>query len=89
MLEFAEIAHASGDIPLAIKTFLMVVDMTDDEDAPVTSYQTDITLRAWYGIKLVRDIREIRGGKLIASTELTPPDTRHAIAVPDGSPSQR
>jgi len=52
VLEFAEIAHASGDIPLAIRTFLTVVDMTDDEEAPTTSYQTDITLRAWYGVKL-------------------------------------
>lgn len=52
VLEFAEIAHANGDIPLAIRTFLTVVDMTDDEDAPITSYQTDITLRAWYGVKL-------------------------------------
>ncbi|KAF9788067.1 TPR-like protein [Thelephora terrestris] len=52
VLEFAEIAHTSGDIPLAIRTFLMVVDMTDDEAAPTTSYQTDITLRAWYGVKL-------------------------------------
>jgi len=52
VLEFAEMAHTGGDIPLAIRTFLMVVDMTDDEDAPTTSYQTDITLRAWYGVKL-------------------------------------
>ena len=59
MLEFAEIAYSSGDMPLAVKTFLMAVDMTDDEDAPITSYQTDITLRAWYGVKLVRRVPEI------------------------------
>lgn len=74
---------------LAIKTFLMVVDMTDDEDAPTASYQTDITLRAWYGVKLVRHVLEIRDGKLISSPELTSSGTRDAIAVPDGSPSQR
>ena len=62
VLEFAEIAHASGDVPLAIRTFLMVVDMTDDEDAPITSDQTDITLRAWYGVKLVCRIQVTRGG---------------------------
>jgi tetratricopeptide (TPR) repeat protein len=57
VLEFAEIAYASGDIHLAIRTFLMVVDMTDDEDAPITSHQTDITFRAWYGVKLVCGIQ--------------------------------
>ena len=61
MLEFAEIAYASGDIPLAIKTFLIAVDMTDDEDAPITSYQTDVTLRAWYGVKSVRHMLEMGG----------------------------
>jgi len=75
VLEFAEIAHASGDMPLAVKTFLMVVDMTDDEDVPVTSYQTDITLRAWYGVKLVWRTRDIRHRKLTVCPELTPPDT--------------
>ncbi|KAF9653693.1 TPR-like protein [Thelephora ganbajun] len=52
VLEFAEIAYASGDMPLAVKMFLVTVDMTDDEDAPITSYQMDVTLRAWYGVKL-------------------------------------
>ena len=61
VLEFAEIAYASGDIPLAIKTFLIAVDMTDDEDAPITSYQTDVTLRAWYGVKSVRHMLEMGG----------------------------
>lgn len=88
VLEFAEIAYASGDIPLAVKMFLMAVDMTDDEDSPITSYQMDITLRAWYGVKLVRDIYEIRGRKLTTSPELTSPGIRHTIAVPDGSSSQ-
>lgn len=62
VLEFAEIAYTSGDAPLAIRTFLMVVDMTDDEGAPITSYQADITLRAWYGVKLVRMMQVARGG---------------------------
>jgi len=71
VLEFAEIAYASGDMPLAVKTFLMAVDMTDDEDAPVTSHQTDITLRAWYGVKLVRHIHKIKDRRLMTSPELT------------------
>ena len=88
VLEFAEIAYSSGDMPLAVKTFLMAVDMTDDEDAPITSYQTGITLRAWYGVKLVRRVPEMRSGKLTTSAELTPPDIRRTIAVSDSSPSQ-
>jgi hypothetical protein len=67
VLEFAEIAYASGDIPLAVKTFLTVVDMTDDENTPATSHQMDVTLRAWYGIKLVRGVQATRGGKLMIS----------------------
>lgn len=89
VLEFAEIAYASGDIPLAVKTFLMAVDMTDDEDAPITSYQKDITLRAWYGVKLVWRALETRGGKLMTSAEPASPDNGHTIAVSDTSPSQR
>ena len=89
VLEFAEIAYSSGDMPLAVKTFLMAVDMTDDEESPISSYQTDITLRAWYGIKLVRHVPELRGGKLTSSPELTSDDIRHTIAVSNGSPSQR
>ena len=89
VLEFAEIAYSSGDMPLAVKTFLMAVDMTDDEESPITSYQTDITLRAWYGVKLVRHVPELRAGKLISSPVFTLHDIRHTIAVSNSSPSQR
>jgi hypothetical protein len=34
--------------------YLLAVDMTDDDDAPIKSIPTDVTLRAWYGVKLVR-----------------------------------
>ena len=88
MLEFAEIAYSSGDMPLAVKTFLMAVDMTDDEESPITSYQTDITLRAWYGVKLVRHVSGLRGGTLTNFTEFTPHDIRHTIAISNSSPSQ-
>jgi hypothetical protein len=54
VLQFAEIAYTAGDIPLAVKMYLVVVDMTDDEDAPIKSIPTDVALRAWYGVKLVR-----------------------------------
>jgi tetratricopeptide (TPR) repeat protein len=82
VLEFAEIAYASGDLPLAVKTFLMAVDMTDDEDAPVTSHETDITLRAWYGVKLVRHIREIM------DRDSRPPQSLRRLAPDTQSPSQ-
>lgn len=52
VLQFAEMAYNAADIPLAMKMYLVVVDMTDDEDAPTKSITTDVTLRAWYGIKL-------------------------------------
>jgi tetratricopeptide (TPR) repeat protein len=89
VLEFAEIAYASGDIPLAVRTFLLAVDMADDEEAPITSHQTDITLRAWYGVKLVRKRRAARGRKLMTLTELTlADDIRNTIAVSDCTPEQ-
>ncbi|THH18880.1 hypothetical protein EW146_g2175 [Bondarzewia mesenterica] len=55
VLQAAETAYTAGDICLAIKMFLMVVDMTDDVgDAPVKdSIPTGITVRAWYGVELV------------------------------------
>jgi len=52
ILQFAEIAYAAGDLPLAVKMYLVAVDMTDDDDAPIKSVPTDVTLRAWYGVKL-------------------------------------
>lgn len=88
VLEFAEIAHASGDVHLAIRTFLVVVDMTDDEDAPITSHQTDITLRAWYGVKLVCRMQAARGGKLTTFAEPTPPNIRPTVAIPDPAPQK-
>lgn len=88
VLEFAEIAYASGDVPLAIRTFLLVVDMTDDEDAPITSYQMDITLRAWYGVKLVCRTRVARDGQLTAFAEPAPLHIGHTVAISDLAPQQ-
>ena len=58
-LQYAETAYLAEDVPLALKTFLQVVDMTDDDDgdlAPSDSIPTGITLRAWFGAKLVRSL---------------------------------
>lgn len=56
-IHYAEIAYLAGDITLALKIFLVAVDMTDDDDGPVPpqdSIPVGLTLRAWYGVKLVR-----------------------------------
>ncbi|KAF9564084.1 tetratricopeptide repeat domain 35 [Agrocybe pediades] len=49
-LQFAETAYTAGDIPLALKMFLVVIDMneTEDEDA----IPLGISVRAWWGTKL-------------------------------------
>ena len=54
-LQYAETAYLAEDVPLALKTFLHVVDMTDDDEGvPQDSIPTGLALRAWYGVKLVR-----------------------------------
>ncbi|KAF8128535.1 TPR-like protein [Boletus edulis] len=54
VLQAAETAYTAGDLALAIKMFLMVVDMTDGDDSEslVESTPLGITVRAWYGVKL-------------------------------------
>ncbi|KAG5644023.1 hypothetical protein DXG03_009238 [Asterophora parasitica] len=50
-LQFAETAYTSGDLPLALKMFLVVVDMGErdtEPDAPPNGIQ----IRAWLGVKL-------------------------------------
>jgi len=50
VLQFAETAYSAGDLPLALKMFLVVIDM-DDESAAQRPPQ-GFSIRAWYGIKL-------------------------------------
>jgi hypothetical protein len=53
-LQFAETAFSAGDIPLALKNFLIVIDMNDsDVSAPQDQSPTGISVRAWWGVKLV------------------------------------
>ncbi|KAN0094500.1 hypothetical protein V8E55_002787 [Tylopilus felleus] len=54
VLQAAETAYTAGDLALAIKMFLMVVDMTDGDDSEslIESTPLGITVRAWYGVKL-------------------------------------
>ncbi|KAI9438272.1 TPR-like protein [Lactarius indigo] len=50
VLQAAETAYTAEDIPLAIRFFLMTIDMVgDDEESPPPS---GITVRAWYGVEL-------------------------------------
>ena len=50
-LQFAETAYTSGDIPLALKMFLVVIDMNEVEDED--AIPLGISVRAWWGTKLV------------------------------------
>jgi len=52
VLQYAETAYSAGDLPLALKMFLVVIDM-DDESA-AQEPPRGISFRAWLGIKLVR-----------------------------------
>lgn len=54
VLQSAETAYTAGDLPLSLKMFLMVVDMTDGDETEFLAESTPlgITVRAWYGVKL-------------------------------------
>lgn len=45
-LRFAETAYTAGDVPLALRYFLMVVEMSEDDSGIIS--------RGWFGVKLVR-----------------------------------
>ncbi|CDO72111.1 hypothetical protein BN946_scf184962.g54 [Trametes cinnabarina] len=80
-LQFAETAYLAEDIPLALKMFLQTVDMTDDDDgemAPSDSIPSGITLRAWFGVKLL--ITEPRAASSSAS-QTSPPTTSNLSAL--------
>ncbi|TFK75701.1 tetratricopeptide repeat domain 35 [Pluteus cervinus] len=52
-LQFAETAYSAGDLPLALKTFLIVVDMGEKDLPSVQDLPpTGLSVRAWYGVKL-------------------------------------
>ena len=54
VLQAGETAYTAQDIPLAMRFFLMVIEMTgDDNDGAVLPAPTGITIRAWYGVELV------------------------------------
>ncbi|KAH8112293.1 TPR-like protein [Phellopilus nigrolimitatus] len=66
VLHAAELAYTAGDVPLAAKFFLGVVDMTEDPDldsaARIEAVPEGIAVRAWFGLKqctrcLIKDPR--------------------------------
>ncbi|KAI9513505.1 TPR-like protein [Russula earlei] len=54
VLQAAETAYTAQDVPLAIRFFLMVVEMTgvDSDETRPPPPPTGITVRAWYGVEL-------------------------------------
>ena len=56
VLQAGETAYAAQDIPLAMRFFLMAIEMAGDDDdgAMPPPPPTGITIRAWYGVELVR-----------------------------------
>jgi hypothetical protein len=54
VLQAGETAYSAQDIPLAMKFFLMAIEMAgDDNDDATPPPPTGITMRAWYGVELV------------------------------------
>ncbi|KAH6910629.1 tetratricopeptide repeat domain 35 [Coprinopsis sp. MPI-PUGE-AT-0042] len=52
-MEFAETAYSAGDLPLALKMFLVAVDMIErDIDSPESKPASGLAIRAWWGVKL-------------------------------------
>ncbi|KAF9232638.1 TPR-like protein [Melanogaster broomeanus] len=76
VLQAAETAYTAGDLPLSIKMFLTVIDMTDGDDSEslIESTPLGITVRAWYGVKLCAK-RIARDSRLatISSSNTSPP----------------
>ncbi|TRM66884.1 hypothetical protein BD626DRAFT_484099 [Schizophyllum amplum] len=76
-LQFAETAHSADDITLALKMFLLVVDMCD-RDLPTAakdSVPTGLSVRAWWGVKLcARQLLSSRSSFKSASDTPVPKD---------------
>ncbi|KAF5313434.1 hypothetical protein D9611_008481 [Ephemerocybe angulata] len=52
-VQFAETAYSASDLPLALKMFLLAIDMIErDLDSPESTPPTGLAFRTWWGIKL-------------------------------------
>ncbi|KZT28258.1 TPR-like protein [Neolentinus lepideus HHB14362 ss-1] len=73
VLRFAETAYTAGDVSLAMKSFLNVIDMADaDEDAPLEQVPSGFTVRAWFGIK--QCARRLQRERLVSPSQTPVPD---------------
>jgi len=74
VLQAAEVAYTAQDIPLAIRFFLMVVEMTgvDNDDTIPPPPPTGITVRAWYGVELSAARLEANPSLATSSPSKTP-----------------
>jgi len=82
VLHAAETAYTAGDIPLAAKLYLMVVDMTDADqgDSPIDSVPDGITIRAWYGLKqCTRRILRDPKAATVSPSETSPLQNVHLV----------
>jgi len=71
VLRFAETAYTAGDIPLAHKMFLRVIDM----DEP-TSTESKASKRAWWGVKLTAS-RLLSSPNSLSESKTQPPSAEH------------
>ncbi|KAF8513203.1 hypothetical protein JB92DRAFT_2924738 [Gautieria morchelliformis] len=71
VLRFAETAYTAGDIPLALKTFLRVIDM--DESGPS---EGNATKRAWWGVKLTSS-RLLSSSNASSDSQTLAPSAEH------------
>ncbi|THH28637.1 hypothetical protein EUX98_g5555 [Antrodiella citrinella] len=91
-LLFAETAYLAADVPLALKMYLQVVDMTDDDDddvPPIDSIPTGLTLRAWYGVKLCTQRLTAEPRLLTSSASQTAAPAATAISSLDDLATER
>jgi len=93
VLQAAETGYTLEDLPLAIKLFMTVVDMTtsDEEEKAEDSVPDGITLRAWFGVKqctreLLQDSRS--SSHLITKSRMAPPKAEH-LALLDELATER
>ncbi|KAJ7248603.1 TPR-like protein [Mycena haematopus] len=71
VLQFAETAYTAGDLPLALKTFLVVVDMCErDLDSLEKKPAVGISVRAWLGVKLCSRRLMINSSPSVSNTPI-------------------
>lgn len=68
VLQFAETAGTGGQWALALKMYLRVVEMVEDDDPSVGARGDGAARRAWFGVKLVSE--RVGFARLICSRRL-------------------